>query len=44
VVAYVGDNRDDRPHPVDPGDKFFCINQGEMYGTPCARRPTPVMN
>ena len=43
IVAYIGDNRDDRPQPMDPDDKFFCINQGEMYGTPCARRPVPVM-
>ena len=43
VVAYVGDNRKDRPEPINPDDKFFCINQGEMYGTPCAKLPAPVM-
>lgn len=43
IVAYVGDNRKDRPEPTNPDDKFFCINQGEMYGTPCAKRPVPVM-
>jgi 5'-nucleotidase (lipoprotein e(P4) family) len=43
VVAYVGDNRKDRPEPMNPDDKFFCINQGEMDGTPCAKLPAPVM-
>lgn len=43
IVAFIGDNRDDRPQPIDPEDKFFCIDQGGMYGTPCARRPEPVM-
>ncbi|MEM5516741.1 HAD family acid phosphatase [Henriciella sp. AS95] len=43
VVAYIGDNKHDRPQPVSTDDKFFCINQGGMYGTPCATKPQPVM-
>lgn len=42
VVAYVGDNKHDQPTPIGSA-KFFCVNQGEMYGTPCATRPQPVM-
>ena len=44
IVAYIGDNRYDRPMPVREEDKFFCIDQGGMYGTPCAKDPQPVMN
>ena len=43
VVAYVGDNRHDQPSPIGSA-KFFCINQGGMYGTPCATKPQPVSN
>ena len=44
IVAFIGDNRHDRPQPISADDKFFCIDQGGMYGTPCAQRPQPVMN
>ncbi len=44
IVAFIGDNRHDRPQPISADDKFFCIDQGGMYGTPCAKRPQPVMN
>ena len=44
IVAFIGDNRHDRPQPISADDKFFCIDQGGMYGTPCAKRPLPVMN
>lgn len=44
IVAYLGDSRYDRPQPTNPDDKFFCIDQGGMYGTPCAQPPQPVMN
>ncbi len=44
IVAYIGDNRYARPMPVREEDKFFCIDQGGMYGTPCAKDPQPVMN
>ncbi|MEQ9316866.1 MAG: HAD family acid phosphatase [Henriciella sp.] len=43
VIAYVGDNKHDQPDPIGSA-KFFCINQGGMYGTPCATPPQPVMN
>ncbi|WP_158085605.1 HAD family acid phosphatase [Henriciella aquimarina] len=40
VVAYVGDNVGDKPDT--PGDwEFFCIDQGAMYGEPCAAVPGP---
>lgn len=40
VVAYVGDNVGDKPK--EPGDwSFFCIDQGAMYGAPCAAVPGP---
>lgn len=40
VVAYVGDNIGDKPKA--PGDwQFFCIDQGAMYGAPCAQVPGP---
>lgn len=40
VVAYVGDNVGDKP--AAPGDwQFFCIDQGAMYGAPCAAVPGP---
>lgn len=38
LIAYLGDNVGDKPE--NPGEwTFFCINQGEMYGDPCAKRP-----
>ena len=38
IVAYVGDNKGDKP--VEPGDwRFFCIDQGGMYGDYCAAVP-----
>ena len=40
VVAYVGDNVGDKP--AEAGDwQFFCIDQGAMYGAPCATVPGP---
>lgn len=40
VVAYVGDNVGDKP--ATTGDwTFFCIDQGAMYGKPCAKVPGP---
>ncbi|MBK8199331.1 MAG: hypothetical protein IPK75_13320 [Acidobacteria bacterium] len=40
VVAFVGDNVGDKPKAE--GDwKFFCIDQGAMYGAPCAAVPGP---
>lgn len=35
IIAYVGDSEGDKPE--GPGSwRFFCINQGGMYGQPCA--------
>ncbi len=40
VIAYVGDNKGDKP--ATEGDwSFFCIDQGAMYGDPCAKVPGP---
>ncbi len=40
VVAYVGDSVGDKPS--DSGEaQFFCIDQGAMYGEPCAEVPGP---
>lgn len=40
IVAYLGDNNGDKP--VNPGNwVFFCIDQGGMYGDPCAATPGP---
>ena len=40
IIAYVGDNIGDKP--AEPGAwQFFCIDQGEMYGSPCAAVPGP---
>ena len=40
VIAYLGDNIGDKP--ATPGDwQFFCIDQGAMYGDPCAAVPGP---
>lgn len=35
TVAYVGDNKGDKPAETS-GWEFFCIDQGGMYGEPCA--------
>ncbi|MGJ8563533.1 MAG: HAD family acid phosphatase [Alphaproteobacteria bacterium] len=35
TVAYVGDNKGDKPE-AGSGWLFFCIDQGGMYGDPCA--------
>jgi 5'-nucleotidase (lipoprotein e(P4) family) len=40
IIAYVGDAKGDKP--ATPGDwVFFCIDQGAMYGDPCADVPGP---
>jgi len=40
IVAYVGDNKGDKP--ARSGEwVFFCIDQGAMYGDPCAAEPGP---
>ena len=40
TIAYLGDNKGDKP--ATPGNwKFFCIDQGAMYGDPCAAVPGP---
>lgn len=40
IIAYVGDAKGDKP--ATPGDwVFFCIDQGAMYGDPCAEVPGP---
>ena len=40
VVAFVGDNEGDKPEDLS-GAEFFCIDQGAMYGEPCAAVPGP---
>jgi len=40
VVAYIGDNVGDKPK-VPGAWEFFCIDQGAMYGAPCATVPGP---
>lgn len=40
VVAYVGDNVGDKPKTSGEW-QFFCIDQGAMYGAPCATVPGP---
>ena len=40
IVAYVGDNVGDKPKQRDKWE-FFCIDQGGMYGDPCAAVPGP---
>lgn len=40
IIAYVGDNQGDKPKSGDEW-KFFCIDQGGMYGDPCALKPGP---
>ncbi len=40
ILAYFGDNVGDQPE--QPGEfRFFCIDQGAMYGEPCAEIPGP---
>ena len=40
TIAYLGDNKGDKP--AAPGSwRFFCIDQGAMYGDPCAAVPGP---
>ncbi len=38
AVAFVGDNKKDKPALLQDA-KFFCIDQGAMYGDPCAKVP-----
>lgn len=40
VVAYIGDNVGDQPDTLGEA-RFFCIDQGAMYGDPCAAVPGP---
>ena len=40
VVAYLGDNEGDKPDELGEA-AFFCIDQGAMYGDPCAAVPGP---
>lgn len=40
VVAYVGDAKGDKP-AIEGDWRFFCIDQGAMYGDPCAEKPGP---
>ena len=40
VIAYLGDNVGDQPE-TDGAWTFFCIDQGAMYGDPCAAIPGP---
>ena len=40
VIAYLGDNVGDKP-ATDGDWEFFCIDQGAMYGEPCAAIPGP---
>ncbi|MDB2439521.1 hypothetical protein N9W89_12470 [Hellea sp.] len=40
TIAFIGDNIGDQPNTI--GDyRFFCIDQGAMYGEPCAKVPGP---
>ncbi|MEN7342349.1 MAG: HAD family acid phosphatase [Pseudomonadota bacterium] len=38
IIAFVGDGKGDRPPELGDG-QFFCIDQGAMYGEPCAVVP-----
>lgn len=40
TVAFVGDNVGDKPKTLGSW-QFFCIDQGAMYGKPCADVPGP---
>lgn len=41
VIAYIGDNTGDKPGRASEDWQFFCIDQGAMYGDPCAAIPGP---
>jgi 5'-nucleotidase (lipoprotein e(P4) family) len=41
VIAYIGDNIGDKPATSSDDWTFFCIDQGAMYGDPCATVPGP---
>lgn len=41
VIAYIGDNVGDKPETASVDWTFFCIDQGAMYGEPCADVPGP---
>lgn len=38
IIAYVGDAKGDKP-AAEGAWRFFCIDQGAMYGDPCAEVP-----
>ena len=40
IIAFVGDNTGDKPATVGNW-QFFCVDQGAMYGDPCAGVPGP---
>lgn len=40
IIAFVGDNVGDKPETKGEW-RFFCIDQGAMYGEPCAATPGP---
>ena len=40
IIAYLGDNVGDKPE-TEGEWTFFCIDQGAMYGDPCAAVPGP---
>ncbi len=40
LVAFIGDNVGDKPDTLGAA-QFFCIDQGAMYGEPCAAVPGP---
>ncbi len=40
IIAYVGDAKGDKP-ATEGGWRFFCIDQGGMYGDVCADIPGP---
>ena len=40
TIAYIGDNKGDKPELAGEW-VFFCIDQGAMYGDPCAETPGP---
>lgn len=40
IVAFIGDNVGDKPAELGAAG-FFCVDQGAMYGKPCAGVPGP---
>lgn len=40
IIAFIGDNIGDQPEDLGRAS-FFCIDQGAMYGDPCAQVPGP---